>query len=226
VTMAIAVDLVTYITCSLSIIGALFILISFLLFGEFRQVPSRQLLFFLSLCDFLIAVAYLIQHNSQGDEPSLACKVQSAINIFSNQASFLWTDSIAAYVFICCKYGLQKANKFVPFFHIVSWGLPLLSMISVIVSGFWGSDGNKSTASWCWIKGGASRDEEILWHLVAGKLVEWSSFVILTILYICVYWDIHSKVSQSPGAQLLINQKRPRTWKTTEKNYLPSRLFL
>jgi len=219
--MSIAVDLTTYITCSLSIIGALFILVSFLLFGEFRQVPSRQLLFFLSLCDFLIAVAYLIQHDPQtGSEPTTACKVQSAINIFSNQASFLWTDSIAAYVFICCKYGLKKANRFVPFFHIISWGLPLISMTAVIISGFWGSDNNHSTASWCWIKGDGTRREEIVWHLLAGKLVEWSSFIILTILYICVYWDIHSKVAQSPGAQLLINQKRQSTWKTTEKKLL------
>jgi len=197
------------ISCSLSIAGAMFILISFGLFPELRKVQSRRLLFFLSLCDLLIALAYML--------PILGnwCYVQSIVNIFSNQASFFWTDCIAAYVFLSHKYGSHVANRFIPLFHFVCWVYPVISVILVGVNDTWGSDDKRTTASWCWI-----RSEEIKWYLIAGKGVEWITVVFVTIMYLCVYLDIHSKVTASPGAQVLLHQSAHANWKATEKKLL------
>jgi len=217
------------VTCCLSIIGASFIILSFLLVSEFRQSHSRRLLFLLSLCDLVVAIAYLLRTgryghsadtNERGDP---LCQAQSAINIFANQASFFWTDFISLFLFLSRKYGVKFAVRFVPLFHIISWGWPALSVWGVMWYNAWGADGGDTTADWCWIgnKPTGLFTNINMWHLWAGKFVEWMSCVFITIMYIFVFYDIRKKVDQSPATQLLIkNRTGGNSLKNTEKKLL------
>lgn len=94
----------------------------------------------------VVAIAYIIYNkapetgeksSSEEDDPDPLCKaqvlyqypyscalmllLQSAINIFANQASFFWTDFISLFLFLSRKYGVKQASKYVPLFHIISW---------------------------------------------------------------------------------------------------------
>lgn len=207
-------DLAVIITCTLSTLGSLFIIISFALFKDFQTSQSRRLLVILSFCDLLTAVAYLIRIGKipKGDDDLKRCHAQSAINIFANQASFFWTDFIALFVLLSRKYGMKQASRYIPYFHVISWGLPLISVSVVIAFGAWGYDAGAATADWCWIKGG----EPSYWHVIAGKGVEWSSCVFITFIYILVFLDLRKAADQ----QLLLTHRGGTTWKITEKKLL------
>jgi len=225
--MSIVIVVAVIVTCCLSIIGASFIILSFLLVSEFRQSPSRRLLFLLSLSDLVVAITYLLRtgHTVHSDDPTgdKLCQAQSAINIFANQASFFWTDFIGLFLFLSRKYGVKFASKFVPMFHMISWGWPAISVWGVMWYHAWGPDDGDATADWCWIGShptGLFKNINV-WHLWAGKLVEWTSCVFITIMYGFVFYDIRKKVEQSPATQLLIKNRTGGTaWKNTEKKLL------
>jgi len=207
-------DVAVVVTCTLSCVGSLFIIVSFALFKDFQSSQSRRLLVILSICDLFTAVAYLIRIGKMPDSEhdEVRCKVQSAINIFANQSSFFWTDFIALFVLLSRKYGMKQASRWIPYFHVISWGVPAVLLIAVIAKGAWGYDDGTATADWCWIKGG----EPNYWHIIAGKGVEWSSCVLITIIYILVFVDLRKAADQ----QLLLAHRGGTTWKITEKKLL------
>lgn len=211
-------DIAVIVTCTLSIVGSMFIIVSFMLFKDFQTSQSRRLLVILSLCDLVTAIAYLIRvgpmtPDEEGESKEMTiCHVQSALNIFANQASFFWTDFIALFVFMSRKYGMKQASKAIPFFHILSWGWPIISVILVGSFNKWGYDSGEATADWCWI----AANEPLYWHIIAGKGVEWASCGLLTIIYICVFLDLRKAADQ----QLLLTHRGGTTWKITEKKLL------
>jgi len=216
------IQLAVIVTCSLSVMGASFIIVSFLLSNEFRKSQSRRLLFLLSICDLVTAVAYLMWHDPYEDSealPSPLCKAQAALNIFANQASFFWTDFISLFLFLSRKYGVKRASRFTPLFHFISWGWPLVSVSLVASQGVWGQDSGATTAYWCWIDGAVTNNMK--WHLIAGKAVEWASCVFVTIMYIFVFFDLRKNVDPSPATQLLITHRTGgASYKSTEKKLL------
>jgi len=190
------------VTCALSVVGASFIIVSFLLSVEFRKSQSRRLLFILSVCDLVVALAYIIFTHQAGAEQSsddsfnnnvpTMCKAQAIVNIFANQASFFWTDFISLFLFLSRKYGVKHASKFIPLFHFISWGWPTISVGLVAYHQMWGID-KGSTANWCWIRGNMNDTLKFKWHLIAGKAVELSSCVFITVMYIFVFFDLRKK---------------------------------
>jgi len=213
------------VTCILSVIGASFIIVSFLLSAEFRKSQSRRLLFLLSICDLVVALAYLLFNTyvnpvPDPSNPPPLCKAQAVINIFGNQASFFWTDFISLFLFISRKYGIRQASKFIPLFHIISWGWPTISVSLVIWKHTWGLD-QGATADWCWIARMEPQGALFAWHLIAGKAVEMASCIFITVMYIFVFFDLRKKVDQSPATQLLITHRTGgNSWKNTEKKLL------
>jgi len=206
-----AVHYTVVVTCCLSIVGSLFIIVAFALFKDFQHSQSRRLLVILSFCDFVTAIAYLMTPADKAQQPVL-CHIQSAINIFGNQASFLWTDFIALFVFLSRRNGVKEASRYIPLFHAISWGLPAISVIIVGAKDMWGYDSGFATADWCWIKG----NEPFYWHLIGGKGIEWASCVFITIIYILVFIDMRKATDQ----QMLLTHKSGATWKITEKKLL------
>jgi len=211
-------DVAVIVTCTLSMVGSLFIIVSFALFKDFQNSQSRRLLVLLSFCDFMTAVAYLVRLGPMTPEdeaqPSTAtiCHLQSALNIYANMASFFWTDFISLFVLLSRKYGMKQASRAIPFFHIISWGVPLISVSVVGGFGAWGYDNGAATADWCWIDG----DRSFYWHIIAGKGVEWMSYFFVTIIYICVFIDLRKASDQ----QLLLAHRGGTNWKITEKKLL------
>jgi len=207
------------ITCTLSILGSMFIILSFALFKDFQNSQSRRLLVILSICDLMTAVAYLMRLGPMTDDEQkdrsaqTLCHVQSAINIYANQASFFWTDFIALFVLLSRKYGMRQASRLIPFFHVISWGWPLISVALVGAFGAWGYDSGAATADWCWIGGGQS----FYWHIIGGKGVEWISYIVVTIIYIFVFLDLRKSADQQ---QLLLTHRSGTNWKITEKKLL------
>lgn len=123
----VALRAVTGITCSLSLLGSLVIIITFCLFPSLRT-SSRQILVHLSLMDMGVALANLTgvivyfdkyyYHNNHY-YPNVSalhdgvCKAQAFLALYSTYGSILWTNSLAVYIYFTIVFYKSSYSKWV-----------------------------------------------------------------------------------------------------------------
>ena len=140
--------------CTLSMIGSTLIIFSYIKWQDLRTV-SRKLLVFLSIADFWTAAGNF--WGSFNTQDNLSCTVQSAITTYSSMSSFFWTTFIALYLYLCMPGHSKNPEKYVVWFHIVSWFLPLGIVIIA-----WTMDAlGPSPVGWCWIN--KEKPHDLMW---------------------------------------------------------------
>ena len=92
-------SLCSFVSSLLSLIGSVFIFISFLAFFKSRRKQiTHRLVLSLSLCHFLLSICWLV--GGPLDEVSaVACQVLAPVRYYLFLASFLWTSIIATGTF-------------------------------------------------------------------------------------------------------------------------------
>eukprot|EP00743_Colponemidia_sp_Colp-15_P009036 GILK01009861.1.p1 GENE.GILK01009861.1~~GILK01009861.1.p1 ORF type:complete len:403 (+),score=27.56 GILK01009861.1:48-1256(+) len=142
------IALCIYISCSLSILGAGFVVFSF---GILRRMRTFRLkiICFLSLADLLAAFCWLWgafgihSHKSWNTATCIAQGFCLQIFVFS---SGLWT-SCFAYTNLRMSKGDERVESYEKFYHIISWGAPFaLSSFGLFVTIF---SPETSSISWC-----------------------------------------------------------------------------
>ncbi|ELR24101.1 uncharacterized protein ACA1_153000 [Acanthamoeba castellanii str. Neff] len=129
-------SLCSFVSSLLSLIGSIFIFISFLAFfkSRWKQITHRLVLS-LSLCHLLLSVCWLI--GGPLDEVSaVTCQVLAPLRYYLFLASFLWTSVIATEML--SMWYRARVNQFgelvIPqpssvrqelCYHIAAWGIPL-----------------------------------------------------------------------------------------------------
>lgn len=133
------------VTCSLSIVGSLLIILSYVCFKDLRT-RARYILVHLSLMDLVLAVSNLvgiagnfdrrsIESNSNYSETlptefndTIYCRIQGLFTLYSTLSSVLWTILLAVFVYILVTAGNPKRiTKFLMLFcYLLCYGLPLL----------------------------------------------------------------------------------------------------
>lgn len=130
------VKVLTAVTCTISIVAACWIIVTYLAFKDLRTA-GRQLLLNLSIADILVAGSHFVGvmanyerfiYNStesvSAHDP--LCVSQAAVTMFSSIASFLWTMSIAVYMLAVALSTNQKILKrMVVVIYVISWGVPV-----------------------------------------------------------------------------------------------------
>ena len=193
--------------CILSIAGSLLIIIAYIAFKETRTL-ARQLLVNLAVADFVTALANLVglltnferfhlrDENYDHDQSkwiSIYCTVQAFFAQFGTDSSILWT--IVVTVYLLSAIVLKKHNitsKLLPFYYIISWGIPLVIMIWFAVVGFLGFEPN-TTPGWCAIK-----SEPSYAVAVGYTAFVYIAFVILPIISVVIISYTRITVSQKP----------------------------
>ena len=156
-----ALRAVVGITCCLSMLGAVLIILSYFLIHDI-QTKSRQILVHLSIADFGVACSNFIgvavyfdqyiRHCSVDiNDGSISnevnsvlscqtlkelCKTQAFFAGFSTLASVLWTLCLAVYIYCLVVHNNKKVHQkifYVAFF--LCWGLPLFISIWLISTG-------------------------------------------------------------------------------------------
>ena len=129
----------TFISSSLSIFGAFFVFIAFCAVNPFRpENETRRLLLYLTLSDWLVAVAnfvgtvrYLVRYedgifvNCQ-EKCDVVCVAQSFVTTVANMWSYFWNTVIAIHLFIAlvyCRHGTHPWTLKI-FTHTVCWFVP------------------------------------------------------------------------------------------------------
>jgi len=160
-------DLLVVIFCSISMVGAMFIIISYGLFAyvnrkrknAFDQLATKQIPAESSLI-LSMAISNVIQHTNQliGAIYSLrspketwmvadraSCKIEAFVEQLFPLSTAFWALCIAItmYRLIVLKTSSETLYKI---FHVISWGIPLLLAFVALGADMYGPAGN-----WCWI---------------------------------------------------------------------------
>lgn len=182
-------QVVVLISCALSFLGSLLIILTYVIWTDLRTTP-RKLLVFLSLADLLSAISYSYGVWKVFTEDSLDCTVQGAISTFANTSSFFWTVAIAIYLYIFLVKSSQRlADSLVLYFHLVSWGLPLGITVAALCLHKIGYDASEVSVGWCWVS--IQAKDHVLWMLLTGKIWEFLAYVMLPVLYLLIKCHIH-----------------------------------
>ncbi|XP_062397594.1 G-protein coupled receptor 157 [Sardina pilchardus] len=182
-------QVVILISCALSFLGSLLIILTYIIWADLRTTP-RKLLVFLSVADLLSAVSYAYGVWKIFDGDSLDCIVQGAISTFANTSSFFWTVAIAIYLYIFIVKSSQRlADSLVLYFHLVSWGLPLGITVAALCLHKIGYDASEVSVGWCWVS--IKAEDHVLWMLLTGKIWEFLAYVMLPVFYLLIKHHIH-----------------------------------
>ncbi|KAL3861114.1 hypothetical protein ACJMK2_007183 [Sinanodonta woodiana] len=190
-------------SCCMSIVGAIFICLSYCRIAEIRNFP-RKLLLYLTFADILTAfgnlmgtIRYLILKdgekiaNNSGTifyyaSTNEVCVIQSFITTFSSMASFFWTVVIAVYMFAAVVHPSQvfKGVRAECVYHLLSWGIPGAITITAVALNVLGEDHSVGTGSWCWIRSDLEpRVWMLVWMVLSGKGWEILCYVTTMSLY-------------------------------------------
>lgn len=202
--------------CVLSSIGAILIILTYILFKDIRTVP-RQLLLNLSIADLLTAIANLIgmlvnfdahlntckvPHDQQSHVLGKICIAQAGVAQFATNSSILWTVAIAFYMLMRVAFKKESiADKLIPLYYIISWGVPLAVTVWFSLVGYLGYNPD-TTPGWCSIIGtvqvGNTTDTEtVVYPVIIGYTgFVYVAFLLLPVMYATI--RCHVKILVRP----------------------------
>jgi len=137
-------SILTEVSSWCSLVGAVFIILSYIIFKELRHFHLR-LIFFLALTDLATSVVFILNlHLTISNGPT--CTFLGIGLQFAELASSLWSLCITFtldQVIRVCNYHVERFEKY---FHLISWGIPLASVFASYFQHLY-----IETGLWCWL---------------------------------------------------------------------------
>lgn len=218
-TTKLAPRILSSVLSSLSMIGALLIILSYIFIRSIRT-KAREVLFHLSLADLGVGLANLIgaivnyghlidtchhgEHhsNSSSSHHQLClayvqlCKTQAFFAEFFMIASILWTLLLAFYVYILVLDTGRKASLWiVRFGYLVCWGLPLLLSLWFVLTKKLGKTA-LGGAGWCSLRVESHEGDIHFFTVFFGSdLWVMMTFLLILVLYTTTHCHLKEKVS-------------------------------
>lgn len=200
-----SLNIVTAITGAISMLCCIIIILTYFMWPHL-QTTTRKLLVYLSIADYTVAVCNLVGAvchseiicSSEGPTPGRDGIIQSAIGTYASSCSYFWTMFLAVYLYVMIvKNNTILAERLLPLFHVVSWGLPGIEVGLAAWKGKLGCNGQTEiTGGWCWVVlDGPSHMKDIMWMLFTGKLWELVAYFVIFILYFRIKWHVRKEVS-------------------------------
>ena len=85
------------------------------------------------------------------------------------------------------------ANRFIPFFHVFNWGFPIIICLPLLITGNLGYS-PFAASTWCYISTKNSLGYTIGLVLVAGKLWEILTYILVIVLYTTIKCHVRRQV--------------------------------
>lgn len=192
----------TIISSLLSCLGSLLIVVAYCGLKDMRT-GAQKIITLLAVADFISAAGYivgsinfLVHFNKSNPkvcrEFQIVCEVQAAISSWSSLCSFSWSVILAFYFYMVIVFNRAAlAAALLPVYNIIAWGGPLLIIVPLAALRKLGY-APYAASNWCFVKdtdyssnfrhsGGT-----IAIILIAGKLWEILSYIVVTTLYILI----------------------------------------
>jgi len=196
--------------CCLSVLGSLTIFASYVSWKDIRTT-SRKILLFLSISDFMIAASNLVgvlfpKNDNLSNPRNYYCVAQSFVTTSSSITSFMWTVTLAIYLYLAIVKSKQNlGRKLMPLFHIVNWLLgPIINAVALSKKRL-GYATIPVSGGWCWIYHDPSKDtnthyvlsdKEKFWIIIDGKGIEITVYTTICVIYGIIKYKLEKEVRQ------------------------------
>ncbi|MEE6485102.1 hypothetical protein FKM82_014174 [Ascaphus truei] len=215
-------QVIVLLSCALSCLGSALIILTHARWPELRSRP-RQLLLYLSVADLLSAASYFYGVLRDFRGPAWDCVAQGALSTFSNTSSFFWTVAVAVYLYVTIVHSQQGlAEQMICWFHVISWGVPLVITVSAVSLQKIGYDASFVSVGWCWIS--IEAEDKLMWMLLTGKVWEILAYFTLPVLYILIRKHIgraHAALSEYRPILAAAPIYQPRTIADKKLVFIP-----
>lgn len=188
------IQVATRLSGSLSLIGTVAIMISYILFARFRT-SSNKLLLFANMGEFCIALMCVLSistvPNMDGSPLGSQdfCTVQGAISTFALIAVVLWSMfmAIQCYLAVYVKKTLHQLESLHKYYHVIAWSSAAIVTAITLSLPYFYNDGPvmKNVLFFCWI---SSAYQGWRW-IFFGPL--WVSMFVNMVLYGLVVRKLH-----------------------------------
>eukprot|EP00026_Physarum_polycephalum_P014023 Phypoly_transcript_14489.p1 GENE.Phypoly_transcript_14489~~Phypoly_transcript_14489.p1 ORF type:complete len:313 (+),score=22.37 Phypoly_transcript_14489:1-939(+) len=165
----------------LSFAGSGFILVSFILFRNYRRKsPLHMCICCMAICDFMMMVGWWVPFVVN---TSISCTFQAYIIEFFAQGTMVWTSIFAIRIYISNMS--EERNDLVDNIvsHIFGWGISLVLCIFATVYKLFGRAG-----SWCWID-----DSHPLEQIFMGDGLSVIMFAIELFVFVSLMYKLRSR---------------------------------
>lgn len=196
-----SVRIVVGVTCVLSMIGAVLIVLSYILIRDIRT-KAREILVNLSLMDFMVATANLIgifinsftETTISGAPTTSLCLAQASFAMYGTISSVLWTICVAVYVFVRIMLENSKwAQRAVYGFYVICYGVPLIMTLWFSLTGKLGND-DLGGSGWCSL---ITHDHNgpIPFNVVFGNdMWIYLTIILVPLIFISLHFNIRHQV--------------------------------
>ena len=200
------------VSCSLSILGSLLIILSYILFKK-RRTRAREILLHISLMDLGVALANLIGLSVYFDQyyashlidkshevPTYIdglCRTQAFFAAYCTYGSILWTIALAGFLyFLIIHHKTRIAIYFFWFSHIVCYVLPLLVSLWLVLTKRLGYSPMDSSG-WCTLinRDLLTRNADIFITVFGNDLWIYLAIVTIPTLYLSIRCYLANQVS-------------------------------
>jgi len=208
------IRIVAGVTCVLSILGSLSIILSYIIIKSIRS-KARELLVHLSIMDLIFASSNLVglslpydlylyhKHHEIYDR---VCKAQAFISVYGTKGSVLWTLGLAVYLYYRIVSRDANITKWVVrVLYLVCYTLPLYVSLWLLLTDSLGypREGH-SSGGWCAIVVGddarkveKERYDEMLMVIMAVDIWVVLTFVTIIPIYLIVHCYVRKEVSNN-----------------------------
>lgn len=221
---------ISLVSCSLSCLGAISIILSYVFFSELRS-GSRAIITFLSIADLITSIGYMtgdinyLVHSKVSETASCntfetICSLQSYVTTWSQLSSYTWNSALAIYLFLSISFAKNRvANNMIPYCHVIAWGLPILVAFPLLLCGYLGFS-LYSASNWCFVKDPhVSYDKRSLISenvmipaIIARVVPEFLTYVIIIILYSVIKIFVYRMVRVIEKVEV-VEKREGRGWK-------------
>ena len=208
------------VSCCLSIIGSLVIILSYILFKK-RRTRAREILLHISLMDLGVALANLIGLSVYFDQyydrhlytdrknytvPSYIdglCKTQAFFAIYCTHASVLWTIALAGFLYFVIVYQKSRISTyFLRSSYVFCYAIPFLVTMWLVLTKKLGYSPFDSSG-WCSLivtiafdsKGHSYRKINLVTTIIGYDLWVYLAFVTIPIFYLSIRCHLAYMVS-------------------------------
>jgi len=157
---------------SISIVGALFVMVVYFSLSRLRAMFAFRLIMYLSSCDLLFSAAMLL---GPLDGSSSLCKVQAVVITVFGLATVLWTVAIALTMYLVVMSRSRNVEMHEAKMALVCYGLPVLVAVLPFLTHSYGEN-----LQWCWLE---TDHEGSIWQVAVFYGPLWAAFVVNTYCY-------------------------------------------
>lgn len=189
------VEYILYATCTLGIVGALFIIVTYLLFSEIRNRFGIGLLFWLSVSNLFCCLAFF-----PWDIDNFLCMTQALVIHFFQVGSFFWSTyigvSVFAVIYLDKMIDSSDLSTKMRWFHAIAWIIAFVTSFPPFITGQY-SKSESEMEPWCYTPNGEN------W----ARLLVYTPCALTLLFSIGIFIAVRVKLStwHSPEGKMLKN---------------------